>query len=369
MQLLIADDDLTSRSILTFVSKKWGFETVVVEDGELAWQALQVSEPPRLMLIDWEMPRLNGLQLCERIRQQETNDPPFIIMLTARSETVDLVKALDAGANDYIAKPFVNEELLARLQVGQRMLELQDELFKAGNELRTEREVIENIILRMRSTSYFDSTNIRHLETPLEKTSGDILLSAFRPDKGQHLVLGDFTGHGLPAAIGGPIVSDVFYSMTAKGLPMHRIASEINRHLYEKMPTGLFCAAILVELDPQRRKLFVWNFGMEDVLLFREKHLWKKVTSDNLALGILNQRINPVSPIELRAGDKLYAYSDGITEFVNNQGEEFGNHRLEQAITKLLDSQGEIEMLTEIAKVFSGGKGPSDDISVVELSC
>jgi len=369
MKLLIVEDSLTARTILVAVTREWGFEPVAAQDGEAAWQMLQENNPPRLMLIDWEMPRLNGLDLCKRIRQQERNDSPFIILLTARSATEDIVEGLEAGANDYVAKPFVNAELQARLQAGQRMLELQNKLLKIGNEFISERQFIENIIIQMRSSDQFSAANIRQLQAPVEKTSGDILLSAFRPDKGQHLMLGDFTGHGLPAAIGGPIVSDVFYSMTAKGLPMHRIAGEINRHLYEKMPTGLFCAAILVDIDAARRQLSIWNFGMEDVLIFHHQSLANKVASSNLALGILKTSVDPVNAIKVGSGDRLYAYSDGITEVINNQGEEFGADRLEKAISELITSQGDIEMLAEAATQFGTGGDQMDDITVVELTC
>lgn len=128
MKLLIAEDDSTSCAMLAAIVSKWGYEPIAVEDGEAAWTILQADDPPRLLLLDWEMPVLDGLKLCQRIRQQETNDHPYIILLTARSDTTDIVSGLHAGSNDYIAKPFENTELQARLQVGQRMLKLQAEL-------------------------------------------------------------------------------------------------------------------------------------------------------------------------------------------------------------------------------------------------
>lgn len=128
MKLLIAEDDSTSRTMLAAIAGKWGYEPIAVEDGEAAWTILLADDPPRLLLLDWEMPVLDGLKLCQRIRQQETNDHPYIILLTARSDTTDIVNGLHAGSNDYIAKPFENTELQARLQVGQRMLKLQTEL-------------------------------------------------------------------------------------------------------------------------------------------------------------------------------------------------------------------------------------------------
>jgi diguanylate cyclase (GGDEF)-like protein len=131
LKLLIAEDDLTSRTMLTVITREWGYEPVVVEDGEAAWQILQGQNPPRLLLLDWMMPQLNGLLLCQRIRQQQNNDPPYIILLTARSETMDIVVGLESGANDYIGKPFENAELQARLKVGKRMLDLQSQLQNA----------------------------------------------------------------------------------------------------------------------------------------------------------------------------------------------------------------------------------------------
>jgi two-component system cell cycle response regulator len=128
---LIAEDDLTSRTILTAVVRKWGYETIAVSDGEAAWDVMQGEEPPRLLLIDWEMPKLNGLELCKRLREQESSDPPYMILLTGRSSTDDIVAGLEAGTNDYIPKPFENAELQARLQVGRRMLNLQEQLNSA----------------------------------------------------------------------------------------------------------------------------------------------------------------------------------------------------------------------------------------------
>jgi diguanylate cyclase (GGDEF)-like protein len=131
MKILIAEDDPTSRMILVAVVSEWGYEPIAVEDGAQALTVLQAEEPPRLLLLDWEMPKLNGLALCKLIREEDTSNPPYIILLTGRSDTEDIVTGLKFGANDYISKPFENAELQARLQVGKRMLDLQDELNSA----------------------------------------------------------------------------------------------------------------------------------------------------------------------------------------------------------------------------------------------
>ena len=135
MKILIAEDDFTSRSILTAVLKKCGFDPVVTEDGGAAWDVLQGPDAPRLLLLDWSMPGLDGLEICRRLRERDLRNPPYVILLTARGEKSDIVLGLEAGANDYVAKPYDNEELQARIRVGQRMLEMQAHLLEARDAL------------------------------------------------------------------------------------------------------------------------------------------------------------------------------------------------------------------------------------------
>jgi two-component system cell cycle response regulator len=135
MKILIAEDDLTSRSILTAVLKKWDFDPVVAEDGAAAWDYLQRPDAPGLVLLDWNMPGLDGLEVCRRLRAVETRNPAYVILLTARGQKGDIVLGLQAGANDYISKPYHSEELQARIGVGRRMLELQSHLLEARDAL------------------------------------------------------------------------------------------------------------------------------------------------------------------------------------------------------------------------------------------
>jgi diguanylate cyclase (GGDEF)-like protein len=135
VKILIAEDDLTSRSILTAVLKKWGFDPIAAEDGSAAWDILQRPDAPGLILLDWNMPNMDGLEVCRRLREHESPNPPYVILLTGRGEKGDIVRGLEAGANDYVAKPYDNEELQARLRVGQRMLEMQSKLMEARDAL------------------------------------------------------------------------------------------------------------------------------------------------------------------------------------------------------------------------------------------
>lgn len=125
MKVLIAEDSRVARTLLTRTLTDLGFEVVVTCDGEQAWQELQKPEAPRLVILDWMMPGLDGIDVCRKVRGVPTTEPPFVILLTGRDEKADVVAGLEAGANDYIVKPFDPAELRARVHVGRRVIELQ----------------------------------------------------------------------------------------------------------------------------------------------------------------------------------------------------------------------------------------------------
>ena len=128
MKILIAEDDSTSRTMLEAVLSKWGYEVTCTSDGDEAYAAFQQCDTPQLAILDWEMPKMDGPTLCRKLRGQERKDPLYLILLTSRGESGDIVRGLEAGADDYIAKPYNNEELRARVNVGRRMITLQNEL-------------------------------------------------------------------------------------------------------------------------------------------------------------------------------------------------------------------------------------------------
>jgi len=136
MRILIAEDDFTSRTLLAAVLKKCGHEVVETVQGAAAWTALQQADAPALAVLDWMMPELDGLEVVRRVRARRAQMPPYIIMLTTRGEKTDVIAGLEAGANDYLAKPFDAGELCARVGVGQRMVEMQAALAGKIEELR-----------------------------------------------------------------------------------------------------------------------------------------------------------------------------------------------------------------------------------------
>lgn len=135
MRILIAEDDATSRIVLATVLTKDGYDVTATDDGGAAWEVLQKPDAPRLAILDLMMPGIDGLELVRRVRAIPSVAPPYLIIVSTKSEKVDVIAALDAGANDYLTKPFDPGELRARIEVGRRMIEMRFELNEKVEEL------------------------------------------------------------------------------------------------------------------------------------------------------------------------------------------------------------------------------------------
>ncbi len=135
MEILIAEDDAVSRRVLELCLIRWGYEPVLATNGVEAFQILTGENPPAVAILDWMMPGMDGIELCQEIRAKQADHPLHIILLTARNSTADIVVGLEAGADDFISKPFAREELRARIQVGVRLAELQRRLAERVHDL------------------------------------------------------------------------------------------------------------------------------------------------------------------------------------------------------------------------------------------
>ena len=131
MRILLAEDDVITRRLLEAQLKKWGHEVVPCSDGQQAWDQLNKDESPKLVILDWMMPVMDGLTVSKKIRELETRPYTYIILLTAKSRKEDIVEGLEAGADDYITKPFDPQELRVRIRAAIRIVQLQEDLLEA----------------------------------------------------------------------------------------------------------------------------------------------------------------------------------------------------------------------------------------------
>ncbi|MHB8412506.1 MAG: GGDEF domain-containing response regulator [Candidatus Acidiferrales bacterium] len=136
MKVLLVDDDPVSRLMLLPLLDKWGCDVQVAQDGASAWAALQAAECPRLVLMDWMMPGLSGLEVCKKVRARHAEPYTYIILLTARTDEQDVIEGLESGADDYLTKPCNPAQLRARIRTGERILQMQADLIQARELVR-----------------------------------------------------------------------------------------------------------------------------------------------------------------------------------------------------------------------------------------
>jgi len=153
MRILIAEDDPVSRRILQAKLVKWGYETVVASDGNEAWQILESADAPQLAILNWMMPGMEGVEVCRKLRQKAMKTYSYIIILTALDREEDIVIGMEAGADDYLTKPFRANELRARIRAGRRILDMQNELLSAGEARESLIIELRNALARIRTLS------------------------------------------------------------------------------------------------------------------------------------------------------------------------------------------------------------------------
>jgi CheY-like chemotaxis protein len=293
-----------------------------------------------------------------------------VIFVTAMTDAGDEVQGLALGAMDYLTKPVVPAIVKARVQTQLALYQARRELEEKNLILNDEKELLEDIVARMRSASPFDARRVRHVQSSLEKTCGDIVMSAYCPDGAQHVLVGDFSGHGLPAAFGGPLVSYIFYHLTAEGCAMRQIIEEMNRILCRQFPTQFYMAAAALELPPDRKRVLVWNCGLPPVLCPGAAQGMERVDSAGLPLGISEtaDSFEPHAQAGMEPGAHVYLYSDGVTEAMSPGRKLYGHARLEALAARIHREQLPLETIWQELEAWCGGLGLSDDAVMLEVA-
>jgi two-component system, HptB-dependent secretion and biofilm response regulator len=379
MNILIVDDTETNRMVLVAMLLKDGHAVSEAANGQEGVTLFE-REQPDLVIMDIMMPVMDGYEATALIKQRSGDRFTPVIFLTGMTDEADLAKCIAHGGDDFLTKPYSQVLLRAKIEALSRIRDLHALITAQNAELLTrrkkdegEQEVAHAIFQKILREGCLEHPNLTWRLSPAELLSGDILLAAPTPHGLLHVMIGDFTGHGLAAAVGAVPVAETFYSMTQSGFGIGSIAAAINHKLRLILPTNLFCAACLLEWDPAGRRITVWNGGMPDGLIVRPgEGLLRPLHSRHLPLSLLNEDQFDASTetIEVQHGDRLYLYSDGLIEARNAVGEMFGRDRLEQQILQPERSPVSLcERIHEELTRFCGGEPAHDDIALLQLTC
>jgi len=370
VKILVVDDIDTNRKMLVkmlgLLELGSSIEAVNGEEAILNFK----NEQPDLILMDVSMPVMDGFQAATAIKELSGDNYVPIIFVTALSSESSLGYALASGGDDYISKPVNAEVLESKVKVHLRIRKLNQQLSYRNKQLCHEQELIEHFFESAVKKSYLDKKFIRYHMSSMSTFNGDLLLAERCPTGGIYVLMGDFTGHGLTAAMGTLPVAMIFFRMVRKGMSVNDIATELNYQLNELMPVGMFFATTIIEINARSDMMSVWMGGVPEIyLLSRSGDLKSAIQSKRMPLGILNKsEFEPeVEIYNIEEGDKLYLYSDGVIEAKNIEHKMFGGKRLKKIITQ---SEGDRfkNVLNELKEFVSTGS-QTDDISLVEVTC
>ncbi|MCK9200051.1 MAG: SpoIIE family protein phosphatase [Gallionella sp.] len=326
---------------------------------------------PDLVIIDAAgLPKNAGYKACRKLKLEDQTGRIPVLLLLAVGDHAAWTELLESGADDFMLPPFDGEALQAKLGLLQRQQAHHHHLLRSHThieqEIRLSRHMFEVITKRQRE-------QVEYLEfwsLAAGRFSGDLFIYERTPEGRLHAFVADFTGHGLSAAVGALPASDAFFAMSRKGLSLREIVTEINRKLYELLPTGMFCAATLLSINKDHSAVEIWNGGVPAVLLFdREGGLKNRAVSGSLPLGILppEELFAQTTVHDLSGIGSIVVCSDGLIEAHNAQAEMYGEARLIDAVGQSSGSGALLNGIRSDVLEFLDGIEPHDDISLVVI--
>lgn len=377
---LVVDDDGTNRVILSGLMNRLGFDVAQATDGVEAVDFVSENIPD-IILMDIMMPRMDGYEATRRIRALVTDNYVPILFHTAIDDRRLLVRCIEVGGDDFFLKPYDPQLLEAKLVAVQRNIDLhgrlrdnRDELARYHARQESDMRVAASIYstISRRQAEALELRDIRAHLQPVEAMNGDLVLACMTPSGNRHFLVGDCTGHGLPAALSALKVSDIFYAMSEKGFALTEIVAELNLRLASVMPVDRFFAATLISLDYASEVLTIWNGGMPDVYVLDDRHcVVKTAISKNLPLGIVdNTRLDAnIETVPIKPGFRVFACSDGLVEAHAEDGEMFGTQRLLEVLNRAPPGSDLVAGCLDAMNAHIGARPLHDDVSVLEVTC
>lgn len=354
-RILVVDDSVVERNLFVHMVAKWGYPVEFAESGQQAIDLIQ-QKKIQLVLADWQMPEMQGTELCHTLRNLNLGQYTYIILMSAQNDEEFLIKALDAGADDVLAKPVDGSELEARLQSAVRRIELQARLARKTDELSRAHDVIAQDLKAVSSLqrsylpdteSSFAGLNYQWLSVPSKYVSGDHLhVFELQPDVYGFYLL-DVSGHGIPAAVKSMQLVQMFADNSSSSLVLESVGgaegarlvsrprdvvARLNR-LFQQTESDLsYFTMIYGIFNTETRQLSLCQAGHPSPILLTSQGGVQVLGRGGYPVGLFD--FDDFEDIELTLGDDeaLVLYSDGVTEVLSSDSEPFGEERLLQCI-------------------------------------
>jgi CheY-like chemotaxis protein/anti-sigma regulatory factor (Ser/Thr protein kinase) len=372
VKILVADDSATNRAVLGALLTQMGHQPIFAENGREAVEVFE-RELPDFILMDVMMPIEDGLSATRRIKALTVGRMTPIIIVTTLDSEPDLIKGIEAGADDYFTKPIKMPVVRAKVNAMQRAIEVQREVEQKTQELEeyyyaaeNDMRITSHIMQRMTEPEKLNDPALEYWLQPTAYCSGDLICAARTPGGILHLMLADGTGHGLSAAMDVIPLPQIFYSMTAIAYSISNIAAEMNARIKALLPVDHFIAAVLIAVDPNDKTIEIWNGGNPTCLILNDcGEMVHSARSRHLPIGILQADAFDASTETMRfsSGYRIIAFSDGLPDAGNANGTELGLESILE-VFRHTPAQGCMDNLKKLVAAHTLNTRTHDDISV-----
>lgn len=394
-RILIADDDIIDRKLLETYLQSLDYEIISTEDGIEAWEVIEKSEtPPNIVIIDWLMPGMDGITLCEKIRAKKSTHYIYIILVTAKSMSQDMVQGLEAGADDYLTKPYEKSVLLARINVGKRIVNLEREKNEQLKKIRsTNRKLRQNMesavqiqlsLLPPREFTINDYA-FNWFFKPSDLLGGDMLhIYRLSETKVACYVL-DVSGHGTQASLlsvtirnqlTSSLIGDEIYhtpgnliSLSSTDTSPLAVITELAQHYNDLLErTGQYFTIVYGILDVETGEFRFISAGHYNPVLISGDTVTIPSTTSGTPIGMFRDQSYTVQKLKVSRGDSLYLFTDGIVEETNTSGEQLGLKRLTGELLKMKKENRTMDHIMNQLSAWAGTESFKDDIAMVEIN-
>jgi sigma-B regulation protein RsbU (phosphoserine phosphatase) len=400
MRILIAEDERITRTTLARQLQAWGHDVTAAEDGQHGWELFQTGAPAGgfdMVITDWEMPRLSGVDLVRHIRRGTGGAYTYVILLTSRSEKPDIVNGIEAGADDYVSKPFDRDELRVRLLAGERIVRLErtlrtqnEQLREASQRIRSGLEAAARVQQSMLPRQDVATPHVRTAwkYVPTDELAGDAIGLYLIDERYLVAYVLDVSGHGVPAALLSvsamhalvpepaqtSILRDLSDRTTGNDLGTvqqpARVAAEMNRRFRAGENDGRYLTMLLCVLDTLTGRLKFTSAGHPPPVLVRGGDALDMPDAGGFPIAMLDDAEYEDGTVQLQPNDRLYFFSDGVLEqFRAGANEQFGRKRLVQSLSSRAQTAADrvmAEVIDDLA-AWAGSHAFDDDVSLVAV--
>jgi len=369
IKILLADDDEDSRTQIAVILRASNHEVFEVSNGQQALEYFDLYNPD-LVLLDVVMPIMNGYAAAEIIKKQSQDQFIPLIFLTSVTDNESLAACISSGGDDFLSKPVHPMILDAKIRAMQRIKKAYKKLDEYQKKTEEELEASEHLFNTLIASSHEKIANLNCWSIFPGHFSGDVQLSARLDNGDTYVLLCDFTGHGLPAALGTMFVADMFQSMVKKILPADAMLKEINKKMHSILPVGRYCASVMVWVSEADNKVKVWNNGLPTAYLVDgENRIIEELPSSGLPLGIMaTMTAQDFFVLKPGNGCSLVFYSDGVTEAENINGEMYTEQRFVELIEQMPVGSNLFEGIKKELEEYVADTELVDDLSLMILN-